>query len=64
MRVARINNHEEGNGFLASYLPKYNRQFRVAPAQEADLHRPFKDKKELDRILSIRTERARRNVSA
>ena len=61
MRIAGINNHEEGNTFLERYLPKYNRQFRVSPAQEADLHRPFKDKKELDRILSIRTERALRN---
>jgi transposase len=61
MRLSGVNNNEEGNEFLAAYLPKYNRQFGVAPAKKADLHRPFKDRKELDRILSIRTKRALRN---
>jgi transposase len=61
MRLAGVNNYEEGNKFLVSYLPKYNRQFEVAPAKKADLHRSFKDRKELDRILSIRTRRALRN---
>jgi hypothetical protein len=59
--AAGVNNHEEGNKFLIAYLPKYNRQFGVVSAKETDLHRPFKDKKELDRILSIRTERTLRN---
>jgi transposase len=61
MRIADVNNREQGNKFLDAYLPKYNRRFRVAPAKEADLHRPFKDRKELDRILSIRNKRALRN---
>lgn len=61
MRIAGVNNREQGNKFLDAYLPKYNRRFRVAPAKEADLHRPFKDRKELDRILSIRNKRALRN---
>lgn len=61
MRLAGVNNHEEGNKFLALYLPKYNRRFAVAPAKEADLHQPFKDKQELDRILSVRNKRALRN---
>jgi transposase len=61
MRLAGIKNREEGNAFLKAYLPTYNHRFGVAPAKEADLHRPFKDRKELDRILSIRTKRALRN---
>ena len=61
MRLAGVNSHGEGNMFLDSYLPKYNRKFRVTSAKEADLHRPFKDRKELDRILSIRNKRALRN---
>jgi len=61
MRLAGINGHEEGNAFLQAYLPNYNRQFEVAPAERANLHRPFKDRKELDRILSIRNTRALRN---
>jgi hypothetical protein len=61
MRLAGINNHEEGNKFLPLYLWKYNRRFAVSPAKEVDLHRPFQDKKELDRILCVRNKRALRN---
>ena len=61
LRLAGISTQEEGNAFLETYLPKYNKKFRVAPAQDADLHRPFRNYRELDRILSIRNERALRN---
>jgi transposase len=61
MRLAGVNNHEEGNQFLSLYLLKYNRRFAVVPAKEVDLHRPFQDKKELDRILCVRNKRALRN---
>lgn len=61
MRLAGIRRKDEGNAFLETYLPGYNRRYRVSPAKETDLHRPFKDRKELDRILSIRTVRALRN---
>ncbi len=61
MRLAGIRNKYEGNAFLQTYLPDYNRRFRVSPAQDTDLHRPFKDRRELDRILSIRSVRALRN---
>ena len=61
MRLAGIRSKDEGNAFLETYLPGYNRRYRVSPAKETDLHRPFKDRKELDRILSIRTVRALRN---
>ena len=33
----------------------------MSPAKDTDLHRPFKDRRELDRILSIRSVRALRN---
>lgn len=45
MRFAGVKNREEGNEFLKTCLPKYNRQFGVASAKEADLHRLFKGKK-------------------
>jgi len=61
MRLAGISTQDEGNVFLETYLPKYNKQFRMSPAQDTDLHRPFKDHRQLDRILSIRNERALRN---
>lgn len=61
MRLAGVKNKDEGNRFLATYLPKYNRRFRVSPAKDTDLHRPFKNQRELDRILSIQNERSLRN---
>ena len=61
MRLAGVRNKDEGNAFLKTYLPDYNRRYRVAPAKDTDLHRPFKEHQQLDRILSIRNERALRN---
>ncbi len=61
MRLAGIRNKDEGNAFLESYLSDYNRRFRVSPAQDTDLHRPFKNRRQLDRILSIRSVRVLRN---
>jgi hypothetical protein len=61
MRLAGIRNQDEGNEFLESDLPDYNRRFRVSPDQDTDLHRPFKDRRKLDRILSIRSLRVLRN---
>ena len=61
MRLAGVRNKNEGNLFLNTYLPDYNRRYGVAPAKDTNLHRPFKNRHELDRILSIRNERALRN---
>jgi transposase len=61
MRLAGVRSKEEGNAFLETYLPDYNRRYRVSPAKDSDLHRPFKNHRELDRILSIRSTRALRN---
>jgi hypothetical protein len=61
MRLSKVNSYEEGNKFLEEYLPKYNRQFGVAPAKNVDLHTPCKSRTELDRILSIQNKRSLRN---
>jgi len=61
MRLAGVRSKDEGNAFLQTYLPDYNRRYRVSPAKDTDMHRRFKDHRELDRILSIRTSRALRN---
>jgi transposase len=61
MRLAGIRNKDEGNAFLKTYLPVYNRRYRVSPAKDTDLHRSFKNHRDLDRILSIRSSRALRN---
>jgi transposase len=61
MRLAGVRSNDEGNAFLQTYLPDYNRRYRVSPAKDTDMHRRFKDHRELDRILSIRSSRALRN---
>jgi len=61
MRLTGIRNKEEGNIFLENYLPEYNRRYRVSATKATNLHRPFKNRHELDRILSIRSKRGLRN---
>ncbi len=61
MRLAGVTSIAEGNAFLGSYLPEYNRMFAKEAAKKSDLHRPVVNKRALDTILSIRTERALRN---
>ncbi|HAM53060.1 MAG TPA: ISNCY family transposase [Nitrospiraceae bacterium] len=61
MRLAGVTNIGEGNTFLDGYLPEYNRRFAKEAAKRANYHRPIVNKRALDTILSIRTERALRN---
>lgn len=61
MRLAGVTNITEGNAFLDGYLPEYNRKYAKEAAQKADFHRPVVNKRALDTILSIKTDRALRN---
>ncbi len=61
MRLAGVTNIAEGNTFLDGYLPEYNRMFAKEAAEEANYHRPIVNKRALETILSIKTERALRN---
>jgi hypothetical protein len=61
MRLRGISTIEEANRFLEEYLPRYNKRFTVAPREAADLHRPVPAGINLDRVFSIKTERALRN---
>jgi len=61
MRLAGVTNIAEGNAFLEGYLPEFNRMFAKEAAQKADFHRPVANKRALDAILSIKTERTLRN---
>jgi hypothetical protein len=61
MRLAGVTNITEGNAFLDGYLPEYNRKFAKETAQKADFHRPVVNKKALDTILAIKTDRSLRN---
>lgn len=61
MRLSGIKSIDEANSFLETYLPSFNKKFRVRPTKATDLHRPFSGKRSLDQILCIRDERALRN---
>jgi hypothetical protein len=60
MRLARVATIEAANQFLAAYLPRYNQQFAVPPAQAADLHRPTPTDRTLETYLCIKTRRCLR----
>lgn len=51
MRLAGVTNIAEGNAFLDSYLPEFNRKYAKEAAQEADFHRPVVNKRALDNPL-------------
>jgi len=61
MRLRGIRTIEEGNRFLAEYLPIYNKRFSVRPREKEDLHRALPEGIDLDAILCIKTERTLRN---
>ena len=57
MRLAGIKTGDGANEFLEWYLPKHNKKFSISPAKKANLHRKSPGKKELKRILCIKTKR-------
>lgn len=61
MRLQGISNPKEGNLFLESYLPVYNKRFSVEAREEKNLHRELPKDINLEGILCIKTERALRN---
>jgi hypothetical protein len=61
MCLAGATNIAEGKVFLDGYLPEFNRRFAKEAAQKADFHRPVVNKRALDTILSIKTDRSLRN---
>ena len=61
MRLAGVTNIAEGNTFLDGYLPEFNRMFAKKAAQKSNFHRPIVNKRALDTILSIKTDRSLRN---
>ena len=61
MRLKEIKDISEANSFLEWYLPVFNKRFGVIASQSEDLHRPLPRGIELDKILSVKTNRALRN---
>lgn len=61
MRLANICGIEEGNRFLARYLPVYYKRFGVVPSEAGDMHRPVSEELDLNRVLCIKTAHVLRN---
>lgn len=60
LRLAGISDVETANKFLEEvFVPEFNRKFAVVPAKKTDLHRALSEseKKRLDSVFSIRSER-------
>lgn len=52
MRLVNVSTIEEGNIFLQSYLPKFNKQFSVEATSTSDLHNKLNNK-ELNNLFSV-----------
>ena len=61
MRLEQVSSIKEANKFLESYLPKYNKRFRVEPIEDGDYHRPVPADIDLDEILCKRDRHPLRN---
>jgi transposase len=58
MRLEGVSSIEEGNIFLAKYLPAHNRRFSKPPRQKENAHRPvLHSQQDLDLIFSIQHQR-------
>jgi transposase len=61
MRLKGIKTKDQANLFVKTYLPVYNRRFRVPAANGADLHVSLRKGLDLDDSLCIKTNRVARN---
>jgi len=59
LRLAEISTIEEANEFLKEYIPKFNKQFSVAPRSNNNLHKTLNKelKEKLPQIFSIQSPR-------
>jgi hypothetical protein len=58
MRLAGVSSIEQGNAFLAGYLPVFNRRFAKRPSRPENAHRPvLHSPQDLDLIFSIHHQR-------
>ena len=54
MRLAGVTSIEEANRMLGDFLPRYDRQFGVAPAQREPAYRPLPPGVSLDAVLCFK----------
>jgi hypothetical protein len=59
LRLRGISTMEAANRYLwDDYIPTHNASYAVEPASSSDVHKPLLAQHDLDKILSLRTERA------
>jgi hypothetical protein len=61
MRLQGIKTKDEANVFLETYLSRYNKKFRVCPANETDVHIRLPRYFNWDKYLCIKDQRTIRN---
>lgn len=61
LRLANVSTIEEGNIFLETYLPKFNKQFGVEAMNASNLHSQL-NKKELECLPSVFSRQEKRTV--
>ena len=61
MRLRGIASQEEANTFLKSFLPAFNKKFKVAAACRADMHLPLPKDLDIDDFLCIKINRVVKN---
>ena len=57
MRLKEVSSIKEGNVFLESYLPRYNKKFSVEPVNSKNLHREVPKNMNLNWIFAFREKR-------
>ena len=62
LRLAKIDDMETGNRFLACFMDRYNARFAIVPARPDNLHRPMNLAP--DRLTEILCKREQRYVGA
>ena len=58
LRLRGISTMEDANRYLwDEYIPEHNARYAVEPASSSDVHKPLLAQHDLEKILSLRTER-------
>lgn len=57
LKLAKVMTIDQGNQFLVSWLPVFNRRFMVTPASTVSSYRPVSNHRSLDLIFSIQEDR-------
>jgi hypothetical protein len=57
MRLAGINDLEQANAFIPTFIGDFNRRFARPPRLEKDLHRPLRPHDDLENSFTWRTQR-------